>query len=81
MRYFFDIRDGENLTDEVGVEHPSEDVAMQEAARAAVAIAEDDLVPRGGGILQIQVREFERQIGTVTISLDIKKSAKKSALR
>ena len=74
MRYFFDIKDGEHLTDEFGADYESADDALHEAARAAVAIAEDDLVPRGGGKLEIHVREFERQIGTVTIRMDIKKN-------
>ena len=39
MRYFFDVTDGESLTDDVGVEHNSPEDALQEAARAAVDIA------------------------------------------
>jgi hypothetical protein len=74
MRYFFDIKDGENLTDETGAEYESPDDALHEAARAAIAMAEDDLIPSGGGTLEVHVREFERQIGTVTIKLDIKKN-------
>lgn len=74
MLYFFDIRDGESLTDEYGVEHASSDDALQEAARAAVGIAEEILVPRGGGTLEIHVRAEAQPVGIVKISLDVKKS-------
>ncbi len=60
---------------EFGADYESpDDARCPEAARAAVAVAEDDLVPCGGGELEIHVREFERQIGTVTIRMDIKKN-------
>jgi hypothetical protein len=75
MRYFFDIRDGESLTDEYGVEHASSADAMDEAAYAAVGIAQEILVPRGGGTLEIHVRADSQPVGVVTISLDVKKNA------
>lgn len=74
MRYFFDVRDGDNLAqDEFGVDHASTDDAMHEAARAAAGIAEDVLVGRGGGTLQIEVRDgSSHAVGVVTVSLTIK---------
>lgn len=73
MRYFFDVRDGESLAqDEFGVEHASPEDALQEAARAATGIAEDVLVVRGGGTLEIHVREGTRPVGVVTVSLEIR---------
>jgi hypothetical protein len=72
MRYFFDITDCESLTDDVGVEHNSPEDALQEAARAAVDIAKEILVPRDGGTLEIHVRNHKRRVGTVTINMHIK---------
>ena len=72
MRYFFDVREASGLSpDEEGMECPSTDLALREAARAAATMSED-FVKTGGGDLAIEVRDGDGPVAVVKIVMEIK---------
>lgn len=57
-RYFFDIRDGEELVpDEVGIELPDTNAVKTEAARSLVDITRTDFIDHPFRHMAIEVRD------------------------
>jgi hypothetical protein len=68
MRYFFDVHDGTQAEDEEGMECPSVDAAIAEAANAAAGMSADIIK---GGSLTIEVRSGDAAVAAVTVSISI----------
>jgi hypothetical protein len=70
-RYFFDTKDGDNDTDESGVELESDTTAITEAVRFAGSMIHDqpDILTENGELIVSVRREQGPNIGTVRIEL------------
>lgn len=70
MRYFFDVYNGSTVEDAEGLECPSDEEAIAEAARAASGMSADIT---GGGRLSVAVRDDAGVMAVVTVSLGIER--------
>jgi hypothetical protein len=72
-RYFFDIRDGDQLAvDDEGLELPDVEAAKEEAARALADIARDEVSGRLINYVAIEVRDENRPILEASLRWKIK---------
>jgi hypothetical protein len=70
MRYFFDVHNGTSTEDEEGLECPSDDAAVIEAARAVSGMSAEIA---GVGELSIVVRDHGGPVAVVTVSIAIER--------
>lgn len=70
MKYYFDIRDGADLSvDQVGVELPNDDAAKHQATLALTDMARDDL-PADGDVRRISIHVRTMTGARFDVSLD-----------
>lgn len=75
-RYFFDLRDGDELTpDEQGLELPSFHAAQEEAARSLADMAKQAVESRridgSGGLLAVEVRDENGPVLQARFTVDV----------
>jgi hypothetical protein len=75
-RYYFDLRDGDELTsDEVGLELASFHAAQEEAARSLADMAKDAIQSRridgSGGLLAVEVRDENGPVLQARFTVDV----------
>jgi hypothetical protein len=72
-RFYFDTRTDNSLVqDEDGLEFPTVEAARREAARAAAAMAREELPEGTARAIRIEVRdENRRPVLSVTVSLEV----------
>ena len=76
MRYYFDTHNGEDVTDDVGIEFDTEDKAFDQALEALASIS-PEAITNGQNLVSIDVRQGEKIVGSVTMSIDLRRPAEK----